>query len=104
MSQYKLVTYFHYLQSISPGAVKTEIFTEPQLNAFEENNFPLLNPSDISNAVLYVLGTPPHMQVNFQYPKTTCRNQHQEFCAANNDNFFIFKVHEMIIKPLGELF
>lgn len=51
------------LQSISPGVVKTEVFTDTQLDAMEKQNYPFLNPSDISNAILYVLGTPPHVQV-----------------------------------------
>lgn len=38
-------------------------------------DFPLLQSEDISEAVLYVLGTPPHVQV-----------------------------HELIIKPIGEAF
>lgn len=52
------------IKSISPGAVKTEIFTEDQLEGFEKAAAPFLNPSDISDAILYVLGTPPHVQVN----------------------------------------
>lgn len=38
-------------------------------------NFPILQSEDISAAVLYVLGTPPHVQV-----------------------------HELTIKPIGEAF
>ncbi|CAD7079068.1 unnamed protein product [Hermetia illucens] len=45
--------------SISPGLVLTEIM--PNMENFEE---PLLNPEDVSNAVLYVLSTPPHVQVH----------------------------------------
>ncbi|XP_037050742.1 farnesol dehydrogenase-like [Bradysia coprophila] len=60
------------ITSISPGSVKTEIFpvTEEMLKVF-----PILQPEDVSGAVLYVLGTPPHVQV-----------------------------HELIIKPIGEAF
>ena len=47
------------LQSVSPGLVKTEM--PPQ--EFLENH-PYLNPEDIANGVLYVLGTPPHVQVS----------------------------------------
>lgn len=44
-------------QSISPGAVKTEIAD------FSNVEIPLLNPEDIAQAVLYALSTPPHVQV-----------------------------------------
>ncbi|XP_065082199.1 farnesol dehydrogenase-like [Ochlerotatus camptorhynchus] len=57
--------------SISPGGVRTEILPE----AFKTGEFPLLEPEDISNAVLYVLGTPPRVQI-----------------------------HELMIKPVGENF
>ncbi|XP_055715520.1 farnesol dehydrogenase-like [Phlebotomus papatasi] len=59
--------------SVSPGAVKTEIFPEDYLENFGE--FPLLQPEDVSQSVLHVLGTPPHVQI-----------------------------HELIIKPVGEAF
>ena len=39
------------------------------------NTMPFLLPDDVAHAVLYVLGTPPHVQV-----------------------------HELMIKPLGEIF
>lgn len=61
-----------FVQSISPGVVKTEIFT-PEMVEFLQD--PMLNSEDISAAVLYVLGTPPHVQV-----------------------------HDLTIKPLGEKF
>jgi NADP+-dependent farnesol dehydrogenase len=54
------------LQSISPGAVKTEILIasghqdlEPEMS----KNIPFLESKDIADAVLYILGTPPHVQV-----------------------------------------
>ncbi|XP_055612045.1 farnesol dehydrogenase-like [Uranotaenia lowii] len=53
--------------SISPGAVKTEIIEGLPLD------FQMLEPEDISAGVLYVLGTPPRVQV-----------------------------HELMIKPVGE--
>lgn len=53
---------FHCLfQSVSPGGVLTEIV--PNMEAFSEAGHPFLNAEDISNAVLYVLSTPPHVQV-----------------------------------------
>ncbi|ETN62712.1 oxidoreductase [Anopheles darlingi] len=57
--------------SISPGGVKTEIVDMADIPP----NMPFLDSEDISEAVLYVLGTPPHVQV-----------------------------HELIIKPIGEMF
>ena len=55
------------LQSISPGAVKTEILNFPP-------EVPVLESEDIANAVVYCLQTPPHVQI-----------------------------HELIIKPVGEV-
>ncbi|XP_037926586.1 farnesol dehydrogenase-like [Hermetia illucens] len=48
--------------SISPGFVLTEIM--PKMEAFRAAGNPLLNAEDVSNAVLYVLSTPPHVQVH----------------------------------------
>ncbi|XP_062558603.1 farnesol dehydrogenase-like [Armigeres subalbatus] len=55
--------------SVSPGAVKTEIVPEVLLTS----GWPFLESEDISEAVLYVLGTPPRVQV-----------------------------HELTIRPIGE--
>lgn len=55
------ITRCFLFQSISPGGVLTEIM--PNMEARREANHPLLNAEDVSNAVLYVLGTPPHVQV-----------------------------------------
>ncbi|XP_053689237.1 farnesol dehydrogenase-like [Sabethes cyaneus] len=57
--------------SISPGGVRTEIIPEEFLTA----EMPMLESEDIAEAVLYVVGTPPHVQV-----------------------------HELTIKPVGEMF
>lgn len=57
------------MQSLSPGIVRTDILPEALIND------DILEPVDISNAVLYVLGTPPRVQI-----------------------------HELTIKPLGEKF
>nr|CAD7578516.1 unnamed protein product [Timema californicum] len=69
------------ITSISPGVVDTEIFEVINpVNGKEKKeqllqNNPFLNSKDISDAVLYTLGTPPHVQV-----------------------------HEIIIRPVGEKF
>ncbi|GAB0095664.1 farnesol dehydrogenase-like [Sergentomyia squamirostris] len=57
--------------SISPGLVKTELPGKDML----EKHSAVLEPEDVSQSVLYVLGTPPHVQV-----------------------------HELTIKPFGEVF
>lgn len=49
------------MQSISPGATRTEIFTQDILDKFP--GLPLLQAEDVSAAVMYALGTPPHVQV-----------------------------------------
>lgn len=56
-----------FIKSISPGVVETEIFegcfpSKEIKDMFLANN-PCLQPEDISQAVLYALGTPEHVQV-----------------------------------------
>ncbi|CAD7079069.1 unnamed protein product [Hermetia illucens] len=48
--------------SISPGLVLTEIL--PNMEGFRDLGNPILNAEDVSNAILYVLSTPPHVQVH----------------------------------------
>ncbi|XP_052860259.1 farnesol dehydrogenase-like [Anopheles cruzii] len=55
--------------SISPGLVRTEIIPDSMKTA----DYPILEAEDIADGVLYVLGTPPRVQV-----------------------------HELTIKPVGE--
>ncbi|KFB44581.1 hypothetical protein ZHAS_00012464 [Anopheles sinensis] len=55
--------------SISPGLVRTEIISDPS----SVEGWPILEPEDISDAILYALGTPPRVQI-----------------------------HELTIKPVGE--
>uniref|UniRef100_A0A6M2DI26 Putative dehydrogenase n=1 Tax=Xenopsylla cheopis TaxID=163159 RepID=A0A6M2DI26_XENCH len=66
------------ITSISPGVVLTEIF-DAAMNSERRDEFlkhnPCLQPEDISQAVLYCLGTPEHVQI-----------------------------HELTIKPVGEKF
>ncbi|PNF26481.1 Farnesol dehydrogenase [Cryptotermes secundus] len=59
--------------SLSPGAVETEIleaseFSEDSLKGFKD--IPFLKSKDIADSVIYVLGTPPHVQVSTQYFNT----------------------------------
>lgn len=57
------------MKSISPGAVKTEIGVasgvDPDVLEEAYRTNPWLESTDISQAVLYVLGTRPQVQVNF---------------------------------------
>uniref|UniRef100_T1P8J9 Short chain dehydrogenase n=1 Tax=Musca domestica TaxID=7370 RepID=T1P8J9_MUSDO len=59
--------------SISPGVVRTEIFSEEDWEKMKD--FAALEASDIADAVVYCLQTPPHVQI-----------------------------HELTIKPVGEKF
>ncbi|PSN51373.1 Farnesol dehydrogenase [Blattella germanica] len=68
--------------SISPGMVRTEIIAASDYKLPEGmtsdqlyDSIPHLNTKDISDALIYCLGTPPHVQI-----------------------------HEIIIKPIGEPF
>ncbi|GAB0092767.1 hypothetical protein DMENIID0001_078010 [Sergentomyia squamirostris] len=47
------------VSSISPGFTRTEIVPSAFLEVI-----PLLEPSDVSQSILYILGTPPHVQIH----------------------------------------
>jgi NADP-dependent 3-hydroxy acid dehydrogenase YdfG len=56
-----------FSQSISPGLVKTELggasgFPKEMLELHKES--PMLAAKDIADSVIFVLGTPPHVQVS----------------------------------------
>ncbi|CAH1118696.1 unnamed protein product [Phaedon cochleariae] len=54
------------ITSISPGAVATEFINASGIQPDEQVSKAFkvsLNPEDVANAVLYVLSTPPHVQV-----------------------------------------
>ena len=55
---YNPVMFHKYFQSLSPGLVRTEMPPKEFLD-----NMPSLEAKDIADACLYVLGTPPHVQV-----------------------------------------
>ncbi|XP_049795074.1 dehydrogenase/reductase SDR family member 11-like [Schistocerca nitens] len=64
------------VSSVSPGLVKTDIYTAALGPEFSEQVFadkPHLLPQDIASLVSYLLSAPPHVQV-----------------------------HDIIVKPLGE--
>jgi hypothetical protein len=52
------------LQSISPGAVKTNMIRQINLPNDFFDNITILDPQDVTDAVLYALSTPPHVQVH----------------------------------------
>ncbi|KAF2894952.1 hypothetical protein ILUMI_11220 [Ignelater luminosus] len=57
------------ITSISPGCVRTEIVQTNLLSELPEiaefaKKLPLLEPNDVAEAVMYVLATPPHVQVH----------------------------------------
>nr|CAD7196673.1 unnamed protein product [Timema douglasi] len=64
------------ITSVSPGLVETEIADAlgPEIKERTYANNPFLQAKDIADAVIYTLGTPPHVQV-----------------------------HEITIKPVGEV-
>lgn len=55
-------------QSLSPGGVDTDIGNASGVpteiwNSFKQN--PILSGKDLSSTVLYLLSTPPHLNVRF---------------------------------------
>lgn len=73
--------------------METEIFTPEMLEVIK--TMPCLKSEDIAAAVVYVLGTPPHVQV--------------KILERSNEKFFLIfflclQVHELTIKPVGEKF
>jgi NADP-dependent 3-hydroxy acid dehydrogenase YdfG len=63
------VVFSDCFQSVSPGAVVTEFgeaaaIPKELLKAYTD--IPYLQSKDIADAVIYVLGTPPHVQVGRQ--------------------------------------
>ncbi|KAK4879381.1 hypothetical protein RN001_007527 [Aquatica leii] len=62
------------ITSISPGIVETEILNNSGMSTSLFTTVPTLESKDISDAICYVLSTPPHVQV-----------------------------HEIILRPVGEM-
>lgn len=56
--------YLYLFQSISPGLVETEILSKDLYELMKKDpEYSALTPRDISDAVIYVLSTPPNCQV-----------------------------------------
>jgi NADP+-dependent farnesol dehydrogenase len=61
-----IVGFSEFFQSVSPGVVETEAMEASEFPKDMMKNFkdiPSLISKDIADAVIYVLGTPPHVQV-----------------------------------------
>jgi hypothetical protein len=86
-------------QSVSPGFVSTEIretsgFPKEALEVMKDNLF--LQFKDIADAVIYVLGTPPYVQVGRLFSMyKLCRpsNTFTYISHYSLDNFFISHLH-----------
>lgn len=64
----KILLYLLYniFQSLSPGLVKTSIMEGTDwVEGVTDPDAPTLQAKDIADAVLYVLSTPPNVQVNY---------------------------------------
>lgn len=87
-----------YFQSISPGPVRTEFFTANALDTqsahFEEflETLPMLEADDVADAAIYILSTPPHVQVRSRFYIIN-------FVLISND---ISQVQDIMLRPLGE--
>lgn len=61
------------VSSISPGMVDTDIYATAGMDAAAIRKLPILQPADVSQAILFMLAVPEHVQI-----------------------------HELIIRPVGE--
>lgn len=81
-------------KDISPGVVQTDLVTSQTgvvRDLYRSSN--ALDPNDVADAVIYVVGTPPTVQVNVHL-----------FISTTSVNLNLLQVHELIIKPLNETF
>ena len=53
----------YLIQNISPGLVSTDIFTDKDLITTGLTNNPVLKSEDVADSIVYVLGTPSHVQI-----------------------------------------
>nr|CAD7262171.1 unnamed protein product [Timema shepardi] len=93
--------------SISPGVVDTEIFEVINpVNGKEKKeqllqNNPFLNSKDISDAVLYTLGTPPHVQESVCHQEIiiVCSNNLVRFLRSTLVNISIYQDSNKTLNP-----
>ncbi|KAJ8664240.1 hypothetical protein QAD02_005902 [Eretmocerus hayati] len=50
--------------SVSPGTIRTEMIKTVGVTDDEISKMPILEPTDVVNAIIYALSTPKHVQVN----------------------------------------
>lgn len=89
-----------FLQSISPGYVKTNL---QAVAGIGHPPVPPLQPVDIADAVIYALSTAPHVNVckqTFNYLKLIYKfnwsNQQSSF-----NKIIFFQVSELIVRAVG---
>lgn len=57
-------TCYHFFQSLSPAGVKTELGAVGGIEDEHLSKIPLMQPSDIADAVVYLLSTKPEINVS----------------------------------------
>lgn len=95
----KIIT--NCLQSISPGCVESEIFEVAGFSDFltkmkEEGRY--LRSGDIADAVVYVLSTPPHVQV-ISLRCSSINDPDFEYCPLN-----CFRFMSLLLSLLGSTY
>lgn len=90
-----MIIYFNIFQSLSPGVTLKDknASVKTTLRTTHEN---ALRTEDIADAILYILGTPPKVQVRMVFWFI--------ILFLNNSNIlFWFQVCELTIRSVGEL-
>jgi len=84
---------FSQKQSISPGAVETDMIMQA-LNHDEKtlSETNMLYDTDIADAVLYTLQTPPHAQVKSLFKKQNSNLYFLYICIVRKLEIFNFKL------------
>lgn len=83
------------MQSLSPGTVTTDMTNTDNYDidpatVEKYKHIKCLQPNDIANAVMYVLSTPPHLQV---------KNIHEKLCILT-----FLQIDELTIRAVGETY
>ncbi|KAF5298285.1 hypothetical protein FQR65_LT09796 [Abscondita terminalis] len=69
------------ITSISPGWVDTNFRRDSNLETFD--HLPALESEDVADSVMYVLGTPPHVQI--AKAKTRKRNKRESISSSSSE-------------------
>ena len=67
---------------MSPGFVRTDLPEASGLTDPYDGN-PYLEPQDVADAVVYALGTPPHVQVSLNTSDLTLLNNFNILCTVH---------------------